>query len=194
MINNSKKALLAACGLAFASPALAQKAPAAVIVVIDNEKVYSECNACKAANTQLQQQLQTLQTRAQQLGQPIQTEAEAIRTAAGGKAPDAALQARITALQTKQNTAQQEIAASEQTIQRNRAYVVQQLNTAVSPIIQRVMTARGANFAVDVQATLAIGAGVDVTSDVLTQLNAALPSVSVTAPPAPAQPAKPQGR
>jgi outer membrane protein len=194
MIQISKKALLATCGLAFASPALAQKAPPAVVVVINNERVFGECNACKTANTQLQQQVQALQTRAQQLGAPLQTEADAIRTAAGGKAPDAALQTRITALQTKQNSAQQELGASEQTIQRNRQFVVQQISTALNPIIQKVMTARGANFAVDVQATLAIGPGVDVTNDVLAQLNTALPTINVTAPPAPAQPAQPQGR
>ncbi len=194
MIKYSKKALLAACGLAFATPALAQKAPPAVVVIINNERVFSECNACKTANTQLQQQLQALQARAQQLGQPLQTEADAIRTAAGGKEPDAALKARITALQTKQTAAQQELGNSEQTIQRNRAYVVQQISTALNPIIQKVMTARGANLALDVQATLAIGPGVDVTTDVLTQLNAALPTINVTAPPPPAQPQPQPGR
>lgn len=194
MIKYSKKALLAACGLAFASPALAQKAPPAVVVVINSERVYSDCNACKAANTQLQQQVTTLQSRAQQLGQPLQTEADAIRTAAGGKAPDAALQTRINELQKKQTAAQQELGNSEQTIQRNRAYVFQQINTALNPIIQRVMAARGANFAVDVQATLAIGPGVDVTDEVLTQLNTALPSVNVTAPAAPPQPQPQPGR
>jgi len=200
MIKYSKKALLAACGLAFVSPALAQnapagqKAPAAVVVVINSERVFGECNACKAANTQLQSQITALQTRAQQLGAPLQTEADAIRTAAGGKEPDAALKIRITALQTKQTQAQQELANSEQTIQRNRAYVGQQIQTALNPIIQKVMSARGANFAIDVQATLAIGPGVDVTNDVLAQLNTALPSVNVTAPPPPAQPQQPQGR
>lgn len=195
MIKYSKKALFAAaCGLAFASPALAQKAPPAVVVVINSERVFSECNACKAANTQLQAQVTALQARAQQLGQPLQTEAEAIRKATDGKAPDAAMQTRITEFQKKQTAAQQELANSEQTIQRNRAYVGQQINTALNPIIQKVMVARGANFAVDVQATLAIGPGVDVTGDVLTQLNTALPSVNVTAPPPPAQPQQPQGR
>ena len=60
-----------------------------------------------------------LQTRAQQLGQPLQTEGESIQTAVralNGKAPDAALQARITALQTKQNSASQEIQREEQTL------------------------------------------------------------------------------
>lgn len=183
---------LAASGLALAGSAYAQKAPPATVVAINTERVYTDCNACKTANTQLQQQVQALQARATALGQPLQTEAEAIRTAIGNKQPDAAQQARIQALQTKQNAAQQELGTSEQTIQRNRAYVVQQINTALNPIIQRVMTARGANFAIDVQATLAIAPAVDVTNDVIAQLNTALPTINVTAPPPPAQPAQPR--
>jgi hypothetical protein len=42
------------------------------------------------------------------------------------------------------------------------------------------MVAKGANLAVDVNATLAHGAALDVTADVLAALNASLPSVSVT--------------
>jgi hypothetical protein len=50
------------------------------------------------------------------------------------------------------------------------------------------MKTKGANLAVDRGATLAIASSIDVTSDVLAQLNAQLPSVSVNAPAAPAQP------
>ena len=76
---------------AVASPVFAQaKTPAAVIVTVDNDKILSECTACKAAQTQLQSQAQQIQTLSQTLGQPLQTEAEAIQKAAGGKAPDAA--------------------------------------------------------------------------------------------------------
>jgi len=172
--------------IALAAPASAQKTPAAVIVTVDNDRILSECNACKAAQAQLQSQAQQLQALQQTLGQPLQTEAEAIQKAAGGKAPDAALQARIQALQTKENSANQQLQQRQQIFQRNRAYVVEQIQQKIGPIVQQVMQAHGANLALEVGATVAAAATLDVTGEVLTQLNTQLPSVSATAPAAPA--------
>nr|WP_319232774.1 OmpH family outer membrane protein [Sphingomonas sp.] len=166
--------------------AQAQKVPGAVIVTVDTQKIYAECNACKAAQTQLQSQAQQLQQLQESLGAPIRTEAEAISKAAGGKAPDAALQQRIQALQTKEQQANQQLQQRQQQFQRNRAYVAQQITEKLNPIVTQVMQARGANIAVDTGATLAASAGLDVTNDVMTQLNSQLPSVNTTAPAAPA--------
>jgi hypothetical protein len=56
------------------------------------------------------------------------------------------------------------------------------------------MTARGANVALDVQATIARAQALDVTNEVLTALNQQLPSVSVTPLPQQPQQQQPQGR
>jgi len=53
------------------------------------------------------------------------------------------------------------------------------------------MQRRGANIMVELGTTLASGAALDVTNDVLAGLNAALPSVATVAP---AQAQTPQGR
>ena len=56
------------------------------------------------------------------------------------------------------------------------------------------MQRRGANIMVEIGTTLASASGIDVTTDVLTALNTAMPSLQTTAP-APARPAQqPQGR
>ena len=186
---------IAALTLAVPAAAPAQKIGPAVVIVVDTGRIYAECNACKAAQTQLQTQLQQIQQRAQQLGQPIETEAASIRTAAGNKAPDAALQKRIQDLQTKQTAAQKELSEREATFNRNRAFVAKQINDRLNPIITQVMRDRGATIAVDQDATLAISPAVDVTNDVMTALNQQLPSVSTTAPaPAQAPQQQPQGR
>ena len=188
---------LAALTLAIPTAAPAQKLGGAIVAVVDTTRVYQECTACRAAQTQLQQQLTQLQTRAQQLGQPIQTEGESIQAAAralNGKAPDAALQARITALQTKQNNANQQIQREEQTFRATQAHVTQQINAKLDPIIAQVMQARSANIAIDKGATLAIAPSLDITNDVLAQLNQQLPSVSVTPLPQQQQPQQPTGR
>ena len=174
----------------------AQAIPGAVIAVVDLEKVSSECTACKAAKTALEGQVTALKSREATLAAPLKTEGQSLQTAVEalkGKDPDAALQARIKAFQTKQQQGAQEIARQTNQIQRNQAYVSQQISTKLGPIYQQVMQRRGANVMLEAGATLASGANLDVTNDVLAALNQQLPSVSTTAPAAPAQ-QQPQGR
>jgi len=195
-------AALAALSLAIPGAASAQRSVGAIIVVVDTDRVYSECTACKAAQTQLQAMITSAQQRAQQLGQPIQTEMQSLQQAAQAAqsqqgaartTAETALQTRAQALQTRQNTANQELQRLEQNIQSTRANVLRQINGGLNPIINRVMTAHGANIALDTGATLARSQALDVTGEVLAALNQQLPSVSVT--PLPQQPQQqPQGR
>ena len=194
-------AAMAALSLALPGVAQAQRTPGAVIVVVDTDRVYRECTACKAAQTQLQGMVTSARTRAQQLGQPLQTEAQSIEQAgaalrnqsgAARTAAETALNTRVQAFQQRQTTAQQEVARLEQNIQSTQANVLRQINARLNPVITQVMNARQANIALDVNATLARSNTLDVTADVLTALNAALPSVSVTPLPQGQQPAQPQ--
>ncbi|HEX6377336.1 MAG TPA: OmpH family outer membrane protein [Allosphingosinicella sp.] len=196
-------AAIAALSLALPGVAQAQRTPNAVIVVVDTDRIFRECTACRAAQTQLQGLVNSARTRAQQLGQPLQTEAQSIEQAAAAArnqtgtaraAAESALNNRVQQFQTKQNTAAQEIQRLEQNIQSTQAHVLRQINTGLEPIYTQVMTARGANIALDTNATLARSNTIDVTNEVLTALNQKLPSVSVTPlPQAPAQ-QQPQGR
>jgi outer membrane protein len=184
---------IAAALIGAAAPAAAQSVPAATIAVVDLSKVTAQCNACKSANTALTGQVNALRARQTALATPLEAEAKTLQaavTALAGKAPDAALQARIQAFQTKQQTASQEISRQEQQIQRNQTYIQQQIGAKMGPIYQQVMQRRGANMMVEISTTLASAASLDVSNDVLTALNAALTSVQTTAP---AQ-AAPQGR
>jgi outer membrane protein len=188
-------AALAASALAIPSTALAQRAPAAVIVVVDSERIYSDCTACRTARTQLQTRVTALQTRQQTLANQLRPEGQAIQTAVqalNGRTPDAALRARAEAFQKKQEDANQELARSQQNLQSIQANIVRQINARLNPVINQVMAARGANIALDVDATLAHSQTVNVTAEVLAGLNRALPSVSLT--PLPQQQQQPQGR
>jgi len=207
-----KKILLAA---AIASPGMmvaqaqAQKLASPVIAVVDAERVMAECNACKTANAQLQGQLSGIQQQARTLGQPLQTEQDSLEAAlkaAGGK-PDEALASRIEAFQGKQANAQRQVEVQQQTLQRNAAYVRQQIGAKLLPAIQQVSQQRGATVAIDKGSLLYASDTMDITNDVLTALNQTLTTVNTVAPP-PAQPAaaapaaaapaaskpKPQGR
>ncbi len=194
-------AALAALSLALPGTAQAQRTPGAVIVVVDTDRIYRECTACRTAQTALQGQITSARTRAQQLGQPLQTEAQSIeqagnalrnQTGAARTAAESALSTRMQQFQQRQTAAQQEVARLEQNIQSTQANVLRQINAQLNPIITRVMNARNANVALDVNATLARSNTIDVTNEVMTALNSALPSVSVTPLPQAAQPAQPQ--
>ena len=194
-------AALVALSLGIPGVAHAQKAPGAVIVVVNTDRIFRECTACVAAQPQLQALVASSRTRAQELGQPLQTEAQSIeqaaaalrnQTGAARTSGEAALNTRAQAFQQKQSAAQQELQQMEQNVQSTQANVLRQINERLGPIYTQVMTARGANVALDTNATLARAANVDVTDQVLAQLNAALPSVSVTPLPAPAGAPAPQ--
>jgi outer membrane protein len=165
--------------------AQAQAVPAAVISIVDLEKVTGQCNACKTATAALQAQGTALQNRQKALAGPLETEGKAIQTAVdalNGKEPDAALKARVQAWETKRNNAAQELQTQQAQLQRNQQYIQQQIAQKLGPIYQQVMQRRGANVMVEIGTTLASGASLDVSNDVLTALNAVLPSVQTVAP------------
>ena len=179
------------------SAAHAQAIPGAVVAVVDLDRVTRDCNACKTASAALRGQVTSLQSRENTLAAPLQTEGKSLQTAIdalAGKEPDAALQARIKAFQAKQQQGAQEIQRQQQQIQANQQYVQKQIAEKLGPIYTQVMQRRGANIMVEIGTTLASASGIDVTTDVLTALNTAMPSLQTTAP-APARPAQqPQGR
>lgn len=182
-----------AAALVTPAAASAQAIPAAVVAVVDLNRVTAECNACKTAQAALRSQVEAYQTREKSLAAPLQTEQKSIQAAIDalkGKEPDAALKTRVQAFQTKQQQAAQELQNQQQQIQRNQQYISKQIQDKLNPIYQQVMQRRGATVLMDVEATLATSQSVDVTNDILAGLNSALPSIVTTAP---AQQA-PQGR
>jgi Skp family chaperone for outer membrane proteins len=194
------KSLLAASAISvalLAAPASAQRLSPTAVAVVDTDRISRECTACRAAQTQLQTQGTTLRTRAQTLQTQLQTSGQPIQTAVNalnGKQPDAALQGRITAFQAQQRNAAQEIERSEQNFRSIQANVSRQISERLIPIINTVSGTRGASVTVDRGAVLFAAPTLDITNDVLAQLNQQLPSVSVTPLPAAPQAARPQGR
>jgi len=188
-------AALAATALALPGSALAQRTG---ILIVDTERVMSECTACRSASSQLQQRQTTLRNRAQQLRQQIEAEGKPLQDAVNalaGKQPDPALQGRIRAFQQKQQQAAQELESSERTLQSTAAHVQQQIGTRLVQVVEQLRARRGAAMAIAKESTLASDNAADITSEVLTALNAALPAVSVTPlPQQQQQQQQPQGR
>jgi len=167
------------------------------VLVVDTDQILSTCTACRAAAQQLQQREAALRTRAQTLGQQLETEGKPIQTAVDalrGRQPDAALQQRITAFQTKQQTAQQEINNSQRQLQSIAAHVNQQVGQRIVQIVEQSRARRGAAVVLSKNSTLANDSTVDITGEVLAALNQQLPAVSVTPLPQQQQQQRPQGR
>jgi outer membrane protein len=195
MTNKFLAAAVAATALVPAT-AQAQRVPAAAIAVVDVDRIGRECTACRAAATQLQTQetalrnrAQALQTQLQTAGQPIQTAVNALN----GRQPDAALQQRITAFETQQRSAQTELATAQRNLQSTQANVNQQIGARLNTITGSVAAARGANLAIARDQAIYAATTIDITNEVLAQLNQQLPSVSVTPLPQQQQ-QRPQGR
>jgi len=187
-------ALVAASALA--TPVLAQQVPNAQVAVVDLDRIGRDCNACKAAGATLQSQVNAFNTRRQQLNTQLEPERTSLQTAVNalnGKQPDAALTTRIQAFQQREVNAAQELEKQQNQIQRNQAYISQQINAKLAPLLQPAMQKRGGNILLDSGAAIRFAPTVDITNDVLASLNAALPSVVTTAPAQPAQ-TNPQGR
>jgi outer membrane protein len=189
----------ALAGLALATPmaASAQAIPAAVVAVVDRDRIASTCTQCVAANAQLQAQFQQYQARETQLTTPLQTEGQAIQTAFAalpqGGQPDPALRTRYQTFQANQQAAERELTQRQETLRRNQQFLVQQIVQRMDPLVGQVTRERGANLAVDVATTLAHGPALDVTDAVLALINQNAAVFSVTAPP-PQQPATPGAR
>ena len=192
-----------AFGVAFAALSLGMSGAATAqrnnnnpdILIVDTARIFNECNACRAAQTQLQTQANALTQRRNTLGQQLQTEGAPIQTAVtalNGRQPDAALNARIQAFENRQNQAAQELQRTAATIQSTEAHVNQQIGTRLGPIIEAIRATRRAAVVLPKASTLASDNALEVTNEVLTQLNQQLPSVSITPLPQPQQPAQPQ--
>ena len=178
-------AALAASTFLVPAVAAAQALAAPVVAIVDIQRAQTQCNACKTALTQLESQLNGLKALQTSLETPLRAEAAALQAAGqalGGRPADAALQARAAAFQKKQSDAQTQLAAREAGFQRNRAHVLQQINTKLEPAVAAVFTRRGASVMLDASQVIRSAPGLDVTADVLAALNASLPSISTTAP------------
>jgi Skp family chaperone for outer membrane proteins len=176
------------------SVALAQQPPAPIILVVDSNRAANECNACKTAAASLRSQATAFDTRRTTLNNQLGPERQSIQTAVNalqGKAPDAALQTRIKAFETKAQAAQQELETTQTRLQSINVNILRQIKEKLDPAVKAVMAQRGANLMIEEDNTLAHAAGLDVTPQVIAQLNSLLTTISVSPMP---QQAQPQGR
>jgi Skp family chaperone for outer membrane proteins len=192
-------ASVAAAPLMAAAPAAAPAAAAATnVAVVNLDAAVVQSAAFKSAATQIQTTyktqitaFQTRQTAIQTELTPARNEIEALQR--NPATPKATLEAKVNAFQSRAQAAQAELQRLTLPFARPEAYAKEQIGAKIEAALKAAMTAKGVNLVVSPEAVIAAQGNADLTPDVISQLNALVPSVSIT-PPANWQPGQAQGQ
>ncbi len=194
--------ILAAASFA-AHAALAQKAPAAVepaagaaataqtlpIAVLDMAQVRHNSAAGKAAD----QQLNALRTKYKQeiakSEEQLRAEYDALGKQRSVLSPEA-FEEKGRAFEKKQQEAQRLLQARNTAMEGAMRDAEQQIGKVTLQIVTELMKDRNISLVIDSSQMVASATSIEITGDVLTQLNKVLPTVKVTAPEPPEKASK----
>ncbi|TSB01604.1 OmpH family outer membrane protein [Sphingorhabdus contaminans] len=177
------------------APILAQTAEAPRNVAIaDMQEAVARSSAYTAAIAQIKttyaSQITQAETRSKLLSAELQPLFAAYQAAAKAPNPnEATLSKQLNDLQKREQAARDEIAKLSAPIDRANAYAQEQISARLEDAVNAAMSKRQVGLLLQPQAAIKSTATFDLTSDISSELNALLPSVSIT-PPANWQPGK----
>ncbi|MBL9098781.1 MAG: OmpH family outer membrane protein [Alphaproteobacteria bacterium] len=189
----------AAAPAAAAKPATG-RAPAAVILFLDRATVLRQSAVGKDMYNQVENLAKKMETDFAPENKKLQADVQALQQQAAVLSPEVRQQ-KVKELENRRQAFQKKVQDRQAAIQAGLANSRTSVEKALGPILEKIMTERGANLLLD-RGLVVLGAtDLDVTSTVIARLNTALPKVTVTpvapkaAPKAPAKPApaKPAG-
>jgi Skp family chaperone for outer membrane proteins len=189
-----KAALLSAAAAAAltATPTMAQRGgntaqPVPVVVVANTDAAVVNSNAYRVAVQQIQQtygpQIQAAQAR----NTAIQAELQALRQTAiteRDRQPrnEAAFRAAVTALQTREQAAEQEMQRLTAPIQLAQEYAAEQVSLRMAEAFEAARRARGATIVLRADAVLTADDAANITPAIVTELNRLVPNVQIVPP------------
>ncbi len=174
--------LLAA--LAFVSLATAAAAPAAfaaapaVILIVNTQQIFAQSKVGVSIRTQLQDQAKKLQAEDKKGQAAVQAEAKALSDQRSLLSPED-FKKKVQALEEKENDRQAKMRAKGEALQLGVNKARQEVEAAIRPIFADVMKKNGATLLLDQSVVLAGGVDLDITDDVLKQLDEKLKTVVV---------------
>jgi Skp family chaperone for outer membrane proteins len=177
-----------------AAPAAGAKpAPTAVILFLDRATVLRQSKVGKDMYAQVENLAKKMETDFAPENKKLQDDVQALQKQAQVLSPEVRQQ-KVKELETRRQAFQKKVQDRQAAIQAGLANSRTQVEKALGPILEKIMTERRANLLLD-RGLVVLGAtDLDVTSTVIARLDTALPKVTVTpvAPKAPAKaPAKP---
>ena len=182
-----------------AAPALALPSAAQAQVAVANpEAAIANSKAWATAKTQIQTtykaQIDQAEARRKAISTELQPLVTAYQTAANApNANEAALRTQAQNIQTRENSANQELQRLTAPAQRAQSYVLEQISAKLKDAIDNAARARNAVVVVRPDAALSVQPSADITPAVTTELDRLVPSVNAT-PPANWQPGGQQGQ
>lgn len=157
----------------------AAKAPAAVILFLDRGTVLRSSAAGKSIYAQVEALSKKMESDFAPENQKLQADIQSLQSQDETLTPDGR-QAMVNALEQRRQAIQKKVQDRQAAIQAGLAAARSQLEKALGPILEKIMVERGANLLLD-RGLVVLGAGeMDVTDEVITHLDAALPNVTVT--------------
>lgn len=168
------------------------------IAVVDLEEAVARSAAYTTAMTQMQTtykpQIDQINTRRTAIEADLKAKNDALQAAykAAGNKPTPAIETQYQALQQAQQNGQAELQRLSQPVQLARAYVEQQIVDKLDDALKAATAKTKSEIVFKKAATESFGAGADITTAVVTELNTLVPSVGIT-PPAGWQPGRQQG-
>ena len=172
---------VSALALAPAAPALAQ-----TVAYTDVQQVLGTSAAAKLADQQMRVTFKAQYDQVESRSRVLQAELNAmiVKVQADQKANanDPSLQTQAKAIQEKQRAAQEELGRLSDPIERVNAYVLEQIDAKLDAAVTAAMAKKKVALLLQRGAVIKNTPGTDLTQDIVTELNALVPSVSITPP------------
>lgn len=188
---------LALCiGMAGLNPSMAS-AQGTKVIVIDSAKIVRDSKVGTDIRTKLQSIENGMRTELQPTADALTTELKTLEARYGAMTPEArrtdvSLRTELENYSRKENEfkRQNQIMSQELALTRQKAWV--DFRVALNPVLQEVINEQSADLMIDRANAVYAGQTIDVTSFVISKLDAATPTVSVVRQKLPAQPAAAQ--
>lgn len=161
------------------SEAQAQEVAAAKIILVDFNRVTGDSQVGQDVNSQIQQQASRIQTFETNLVGKFDAEEDELKRLQTVIAPDA-WEERVRTWNQKKVTGQRQSDALRKNLQQVGQQAQLEIVRVLRPIVNSVMTAKGATMVLDTSVVWRSAAGYDFTTDVVEGLNRDLASYKLT--------------
>ena len=156
------------------------------VCVYHHDRLLAQSTAGQSVQTGMQRLQQEVQTELAPYEQFIQTESQQLQQGRG-TIPQADFATREQALATRYQEARNLAQTREGELRYTQAMQLQQIAQAADPIIVALYAERGCGILISRETVLRVNPAMDITEAAIQRVNAALPSLSFSRMPVPAQ-------
>lgn len=179
-----KTARIAAIGLALTIASTVSAAAQSTILVVDTAKVYNESAVGQHIERQVKSMATTTESQLKAQATPLETRQKSLATQVDGKSrneimSNAALKSQIETFQKDTVKLQQDMAIAQRELQLTEAKARQLVTAKMKTIIDQIAKERNADVVLERQLVI-YGEPADITTTVLSRLNAQMTTVPVT--------------